>query len=102
MLILDTLKGFPIDEKFTMSSQLRRASLSISNNIAEGCGREGAQSLSYFLSVSYGSLKEVESMLFIARQANYMTEQEYSLLYSYIIELSKMLSALIKKIKSTN
>ena len=62
-LVYDISRGFPSGEKYGLTSQVRRASVSISSNIAEGCGRRTGKDFVQFLHTAMGSLKEVESQL---------------------------------------
>lgn len=69
-------RGFPADERFGMTSQLRRAALSISSNIAEGSGRNSDKDFAHFLEQAYGSLMETASQLYIAFDENYLTAEQ--------------------------
>ena len=81
-----------------MSSQLRRASLSISNNIAEGCGRESSKELKNFLNIAMGSIKEVESMIIVAKELNYINNETFNTIIQKIIIIGKKLNALMQKV----
>ena len=82
---------FPKEEMYGLTSQLRRAALSISNNISEGCGRGTNKQLEQFLNIAIGSAFEVENILIIAHEINYITEEEYNNLFEKINEIQKML-----------
>jgi four helix bundle protein len=91
-------RGFPKEEMFALTSQIRRASVSISSNIAEGSGRNSDVDFAHFLEIAYGSLMEVVSQLFIALDESYFTEAEFEaladeadVLASKIVALSKAL-----------
>lgn len=91
-------RGFPKEEMFALTSQIRRASVSISSNIAEGSGRNSDADFAHFLEIAYGSLMEVVSQLFIALDERYLTEVEFEafadeadVLASKIVALSKAL-----------
>ena len=74
-------KGFPDDERFGLTLQLRRASVSIPSNIAEGCARKSPKEKRQFLFVARGSLSELETQLHISRNLEYLsTDQHYSAL----------------------
>jgi len=96
--IISVLPKFPKEEIYAMSSQLRRASLSISNNIAEGCGRESQKELRNFLSISMGSLKEVESMMIVAQRLNYLDKEEAIKLIQKITIIGKKLNLLMQRV----
>ncbi|MDB5260693.1 MAG: four helix bundle protein [Candidatus Nomurabacteria bacterium] len=70
-------KGFPKEEIFGITSQLRRAVVSISSNIAEGSSRPSKKDYSRFIDIAIGSLKEVESLLEVSFRLGYMSEIEY-------------------------
>jgi four helix bundle protein len=91
-------RGFPKEEMFALTSQMRRASVSVSSNIAEGSGRNSDADFAHFLEIAYGSLMEVVSQLFIALDESYLTElqfealaEEADVLASKIVALSKSL-----------
>ena len=84
-------KNFPKDELFGMISQLRRAVISISANIAEGSGRRTKKDFCRFIDIAIGSLNEVESLLFVSKKLNYISEKEFIELINKIKELGKLL-----------
>ncbi len=81
---------------FGFKNQIQRASVSIMNNIAEGFERKGNKEFKYFLFVSKGSCSEVRSMLHLSLQFNYINNKKYEELNNLSIEISKLLSGLIK------
>jgi four helix bundle protein len=92
-------KSFPSEEKYGIVSQMNRAAVSVPSNIAEGWGRESSKSYLQFLKVSRGSLMEVETLLVIAKNLNFIIEKEYKLISENIEEVAKILQGLIKSIK---
>lgn len=84
---------FPKKEQFGLTSQLNRASVSISLNIAEGEGRFSDSDLSRFIQISIGSLNEVVTILYIALDQNYIKKAEFDSFYKRCEQLSKMLHA---------
>ncbi len=72
-------KNFPIDEKFGMISQMRRAAISIASNIAEGTSRKTAKDQSHFSTISYSSTIELLNDLIIANDLNFLTSELYSI-----------------------
>ena len=62
----------PATERFEMGSQLRRAAVSVPANIAEGCARHGAAEFAHGVSIALGSLAEVDTLLYLARELNYL------------------------------
>lgn len=97
---------FPQNEMFGLTSQVRRASNSISLNIAEGHGRKSTKSYINFLSISQGSLAELESGIILSTKLEFLKEEDCNVLYELIAEENKMLSSLIssleKRIKLDN
>lgn len=86
---------FPNYEIYGLTSQIRRASVSISSNIAEGYGRSTNKELIHFLYNSMGSVNEVETQLLIARNLGYLDENNYVKLNNMNSEIAKMLYSLI-------
>lgn len=89
--------GFPEHEKFGMISQLRRAALSIPTNIAEGHGRSSDPDFVRFLYISLGSVKELETILDIAQELNYL--ESATEILAMLTEESKMIASLISTLK---
>ncbi len=88
---------FPKVELYGLTSQIRRSAVSISSNIAEGAGRRSKKEFAHFLGISYGSACELETQLRIARNLEYLSEQDFEVLFHAIDEIQKMLYALEKK-----
>lgn len=92
-------KVFPKDEIYGLTSQIRRASVSIPANIAEGCGRKSSAEFGQFLQISLGSTTELEYHLLLARDLKYLDIKDYEHLNSQVIEIRKMLISFIQTIK---
>ncbi|MFS4415420.1 four helix bundle protein [Maribacter sp. 2307ULW6-5] len=90
---------FPKHEVYGLSSQIRRAAVSIPSNLAEGAGRKSNKEFMRFLYISLGSLSEVETQLEIARRLNYISEDYFKNNEPSIFFIRKMLSGLIKSLK---
>jgi four helix bundle protein len=84
----------PSEEKFDLGSQIRRAAVSITANIAEGCGRFSLKEKIHFIGISYGSLMEVFSELQIAEDLGYIAKSELEQLRPNFNHISRMLSGL--------
>lgn len=95
-------KAFPRDEMFGLTSQMRRSSSSIGMNIAEGCCRKGDAEMGRFLQMAMGSASELEYQLLLAQDLEYLQNPEYSRLTTQVVEVKKMLSALMQKVKAAN
>ena len=87
-------KTFPEDEKFILGSQIRRAAISITSNIAEGMGRMTSKDQVHFLHIAYGSLMEVTAQLDLALDFGYINQECHDSINRLIDEISKMLSAM--------
>lgn len=98
LLIYNLTKQFPKEELFGLTSQLRRATSSIPTNVAEGCGRESDADFRRFLVIAHGSATEVEYLLFLSFELNYISKEEYLRLNDLIEILRKQLHTLIKKL----
>lgn len=98
--IYKVTKSFPKDEIYGIVSQIRRAAVSIPANLAEGSARNGKKEFKQFLHISLGSSVELETLLLIAKNVNYIDEILYEKLNSKLIEIIKMLNGLIKSIKN--
>ena len=99
VLVYDLTRAFPKDEQFGLTSQARRASVSIAANIAEGYGRSSKGSYLHFLRIAQGSLKEVETHLLLATRVRICTGDATAPILSETDELGRMLRALIKRLE---
>ncbi len=97
-LVYDATKEFPREEVYGLTSQLRRAVTSISSNIAEGCGRRTKKDFVYFLYNAMGSVREVESQLYIAKELGYLEDDNLKRLTNEIEYVARMLAGFIKYI----
>ena len=88
------LKKFPSEERYAMCDQLRRASVSISSNIAEGVNRYSVKDKSHFIEMAYGSLMEVSSQFEIAEELGYITTEERMSMDELVKEEARLLSGL--------
>ena len=94
------LSKFPVDEKYALTSQLKRSSRSVSDNIAEGFGRNSYKSYINFLKIARGSLFELETQLIIAENQNFFHDSElYSSIKNLILEEGKMINSYISKLE---
>jgi four helix bundle protein len=99
--IYKTTSTFPKEEMFGLTSQIRRSSVSIPSNIAEGAGRESPKDFLRFLYISMGSIFEMQTQLEIAKNITYIKEEEFNNLYEDSREIERMLVSFIKKLKDT-
>ncbi len=89
---------FPSEEKYGLTSQLRRSAASIPSNIAEGCGRSGDRELARFLQIAMGSASELEYQLLLCRDLGLLQGSVYKELEKPTIEVKRMLTSLIRKL----
>lgn len=89
-------KGFPPDERFGLTVQLRKAAASVPSNIAEGCGRSGERELARFLGIAAGSASEAEYQLLLAKDLAYLVPQIHHELDEQVNEIKRILNAFIK------
>ncbi|MCJ7523647.1 MAG: four helix bundle protein [Candidatus Aminicenantes bacterium] len=99
LLVYKETEKFPKSEIFGLSSQLRRAAVSIASNIAEGYQRQHGGEYVQFLSIAFGSCAEVETQLLLCKDLCYLSESNFFILNNLLTEVGKMLYALIAKIK---
>jgi four helix bundle protein len=95
-------RPFPIDERFGLTNQMRRAAVSVPSNIAEGSSRMSRTDYARFIEFSAGSLFEVVSDSFIAKRQQFLSDHDFGLIYRDAEELSRMLSGLRRSLQSSN
>jgi len=91
--------SFPSDEKFGLTSQMRRAAVSIPSNIAEGQARRSTGEFIQFVSHAEGSVAELDTQLLIAVDLSYCSSSEAQALFDLLLELRKMLNSLRRKLQ---
>jgi len=100
-LVIDIYKildCFPQRETFALSDQIRRSSVSITSNIAEGFSRQGKKEKIQFYYLSMGSLTELQNQLLIARDVGYLNNKMFQSLAEQSVEVSKLVRGLIKSL----
>jgi four helix bundle protein len=101
-LVLATYQAtanFPVHEAYGHTSQMRRSAASIPMNIAEGCGRDGDVELARFLRIALGSASELEYQCLLGRDLGYFDTREYEATASAVVEVKRMLSGLLNRLK---
>jgi len=89
---------YPQQELFGLTSQLRRAAVSIPANIAEGCGRSGEPELARFLRIALGSASELEYHIILSTDLCYLNKSVSQQLFKQVTEVKRMLTSLIQKL----
>jgi four helix bundle protein len=91
--------GFPKEEVYGLSSQLRRAAVSVPSNIAEGNARATTRDFLHFLSIAYGSIKEIETQVLIAERLGYDIRKDTPVLMQLTDEVARLISGLSNSLK---
>jgi four helix bundle protein len=100
-LVIDVYKGtehFPKEERYGLTSQLRRAAVSIPANIAEGAGRHSKKEFAHFLSNSQGSASELETELIIASRLGYLDKENFAKLTAQLERIGRLITGLIRHV----
>lgn len=98
--IYKVTKKFPKSENFALTSQIQRAAVSITSNIAEGFGRQTIKEKIQFYYQAHGSLTEVKNQLILTRDLKYISSQEFDNIMNELIVSHKLLQGLLRKTKS--
>ena len=100
VVVYKATKSFPKEELYGLTSQMRRACVSIPANIVEGCGRGSDADFARFLHIAMGSACELEYHLLLAQELDFLERTDVDRLSGELAEIKKMLSAFIKKLKA--
>ncbi|MBQ6741322.1 MAG: four helix bundle protein [Bacteroidales bacterium] len=95
------LKKFPVEERYALCDQLRRSSVSITSNIAEGVNRFSVKDKAHFIEIAFGSMMEVSSQMEIAEELEYITAEDRSSMDVLVEEEARLLSGLLNSYKAT-
>lgn len=98
--IFELTRHFPSDEKYGLTSQLRRSGYSIPSNIAEGCSRDGTKEFLHFLSVARGSLAELKTQTIIAHRIGLFNNEQFEIIIPQIDVIGRMLNALRNSLRA--
>ena len=96
VLVYRVTAGFPKEELFGLTSQLRRAAVSVPSNIVEGCARDSEADYLRFLNIAFGSLKELHYQLNLSKRLGFLRNEDSSLLEPKVVETEKVLNGLVR------
>lgn len=99
--VYEATVSFPKSETYGVTSQIQRAAVSIPTNIAEGCGKDSDAELRRYFFIAMGSASELEYLLLLAHDLEYLTDASYNQLKTSLVEVRKMLNAFIQKLKAS-
>ena len=99
VLVYRVTTGFPKEELYNLTSQLRRAAVSVPSNIVEGCARDSEADYLRFLYIAFGSLREVRYQLDLSNRLGFLSNEGASLTEPKIIETERVLSGLIRSFR---
>jgi four helix bundle protein len=98
--IYEATQNFPSEERYGLTNQLRRAAVSVPSNIAEGQARFSQKEFHHFLSIARGSMAEIETQIFLAKELQYLSASKSTVLLASADEIGRILNGLIASIKS--
>lgn len=102
MMVYRATAEFPYEERFGLSSQLRRSAVSIASNIAEGRGRRTRGDFLHFLSQARGSVLELETQLLLAHRLGYLSTVQYACFEEASASCARLLNGLIRSLRTNN
>jgi four helix bundle protein len=100
VLVYRITAGFPREEVYGLTSQIRRAAVSVPSNIVEGCARDSEADYLRFLNIAFGSLKELHYQLSLSKRLGFLCDQDFLLTELKVIESEKVLNGLIRALRS--
>jgi|SRR5882724_10626500 len=95
-------RGFPTDERFGLTSQIRRSAASVCANLAEGCGRQTPRDFARFAYIALGSASELEYHLLMAADLGILDQDSYGPLERSVTDVKRMLAGLIRRLTTDN
>ena len=101
LAIYTTTGAFPKEERYGLTSQLRRAAASIGANLAEGCGRRSDQEMKRFVQIARGSASELEYHILLARDLKFFAIEDFEKLEPKVLEIQRMLTSLTQSLQAS-
>ncbi|AOY58752.1 four helix bundle protein [Desulfococcus multivorans] len=101
VLVYRITRKFPKEEMFGLTSQIRRAAVSVPSNIVEGCARDSQTEYVRFLNIAFGSLRELSYQLNLSNRLGYLSSKDYAILEPIVVETEKVLNGLIRAFRKT-
>ena len=99
ILVYRVTAGFMKEEVFGLTSQIRRAAVSVPSNIVEGCARDSEADYLRFLNIAFGSLRELHYQLNLSKRLGFLPNQDSSLIEPKVVETEKVLNGLIRTLR---
>jgi four helix bundle protein len=99
ILVYRVTAGFPKEELFGLTSQIRRAAVSVPSTIVEGCARDSEADYLRFLNIAFGSLRELHYQLNLSKRLGFLPNQDSSLIEPKVVETEKVLNGLIRTLR---
>lgn len=99
VLVYQVTAGFPKEESYGLTSQIRRAAVSVPSNIVEGCARESQADYLRFLTMAFGSLREMRYQIGLSKRLGFVKDLDSSLIEPKIVETEKILNGLIRSLR---
>ena len=99
MSVYRATAGFPKEELFGLTSQIRRAAVSVPSNIVEGCARDSEAEYLRFLNIAFGSLRELHYQLNLSKRLRFLRNEDSSLLETKVVETEKVLNGFIRALR---
>ncbi|TFG38402.1 MAG: four helix bundle protein [Syntrophobacterales bacterium] len=99
ILVYRVTAGFPKEELFGLTSQIRRAAISVPSNIVEGCARDSEADYLRFLNIAFGSLRELHYQLNLTKRLGFLSNEDSSLIEPKVVETEKVLNGLIRSLR---
>jgi four helix bundle protein len=100
LLIYKLAKSFPLEERFALADQMRRAAISITSNIAEGFSRQSYKEKLQFYAIALGSITEIQNQLIVSKDLQYSEEKNFSIIMEQSIKVHKITNGLIRHCKT--